>query len=248
MRENCWNMCGRSKLSVFDAASCCLAVSRPRPPAGSWHVNRRQEVSTWPFWVGPGPKLSALGLPAAGLHAQPRSSCRFIDVYLPLQRATGRWQEDCHYVSFDTQGHRRDMPEYRSAIGAMVCAVGLVCFAQTVRAQSRPGKITGVVTDPAGAVVPNARVTISGPDGFSEEAPSDAQGRFAAAGLVPGEYRLEAAADGFVSYQSADLRIRAGDSRCLWLRSGSDGVAANLAGPGLAGSGRHCRLSATLRR
>jgi hypothetical protein len=53
------------------------------------------------------------------------------------------------------------MPEYRSAIGAMVCAVGLVCFAQTVRAQSKPGKITGVVTDPAGAVVPNARVTIS---------------------------------------------------------------------------------------
>jgi len=131
---------------------------------------------------------------------------------LPLQRATGRWQEDCHYVSFDTQGHRRDMPEYRSAIGAMVCAVGLVCFAQTVRAQSRPGKITGVVTDPAGAVVPNARVTISGPDGFSEEAPSDAQGRFAAAGLVPGEYRLQAAADGFVSYQSAGLRIRAGDT------------------------------------
>jgi Carboxypeptidase regulatory-like domain len=104
------------------------------------------------------------------------------------------------------------MPEYRSAIGAMVCAVGLVCFAQTVRAQSKPGKITGVVTDPAGAVVPNARVTISGPDGFSEEAPSDAQGRFAAAGLVPGEYRLQAAADGFVSYQSAGLRIRAGDT------------------------------------
>ena len=64
----------------------------------------------------------------------------------------------------------------------MVCVASLMCFSLSVRAQSNLGTLTGVVTDPAGAVVPNAQITLSGPDGFSKEAAPDAQGRFAVAG------------------------------------------------------------------
>jgi hypothetical protein len=91
-----------------------------------------------------------------------------IGVFAPLSRTSGRHGRRIA-VNFP---RRRNMPVSRFATGAIVWVASLMCFSLTVRAQGKLGSLTGVVTDPAGAVVPNARITLSGPDGFSKEAAS----------------------------------------------------------------------------
>ncbi len=64
-------------------------------------------------------------------------------------------------------------------------------FAQTTA-------ITGTVTDPSGAIVPGATITITNlQNGAEREATSDAQGRYAIQQVTPGTYKLAAKAPGF---------------------------------------------------
>src|SRR5258708_7990275 len=58
--------------------------------------------------------------------------------------------------------------------------------------------LNGTVTDPTGAVVPGAKITLVRLDtGAQREDTSDSQGRYAFSQLVPGNYRLTAKAQGF---------------------------------------------------
>jgi len=58
--------------------------------------------------------------------------------------------------------------------------------------------LTGTVTDPTGAVVPSATITmVDVQTGAQREAKSDAQGRYTMQQLTPGTYRLTAKASGF---------------------------------------------------
>jgi hypothetical protein len=58
--------------------------------------------------------------------------------------------------------------------------------------------LSGVVTNPAGAPVPNATVTIRNVmTGSATEVKSDSAGRYTAPDLPPGNYELTAAAEGF---------------------------------------------------
>jgi len=63
------------------------------------------------------------------------------------------------------------------------------------------GGLGGVVYDSAGAVLPNVTVTISGPQGNYVEK-TDASGRFAATGLVPGSYKVVVELAGFKKFVS----------------------------------------------
>jgi len=60
-----------------------------------------------------------------------------------------------------------------------------------------PGQMGGYVVDPSGAVIPNARVTITSPAIGSRTAPTDSQGRWVIAGLPSGAYKAQAEATGF---------------------------------------------------
>ena len=61
-----------------------------------------------------------------------------------------------------------------------------------------PGQIGGYVTDPTGAVIPNARITLtSSENGISRMAASDASGRWTIAGLPSGNYKIKAESPGF---------------------------------------------------
>ena len=63
-----------------------------------------------------------------------------------------------------------------------------------VFAQSQFGEISGTVTDPNGAVVPNATVTVTGVTvGLSRTATTNAQGFYAFRQLPPGSYNLSVA-------------------------------------------------------
>src|SRR5256885_6080639 len=85
------------------------------------------------------------------------------------------------------------------ALLALLLMLSLALFAQesTVR-----GNLGGVVTDSTGAVVPEAKITITGPTGTSSLT-SGADGRFLFPVLIPGSYAVRVEKQGF---RSAELR------------------------------------------
>ncbi|MBM3756441.1 MAG: carboxypeptidase regulatory-like domain-containing protein [Acidobacteria bacterium] len=88
--------------------------------------------------------------------------------------------------------------------GLFVLAVGLAC-AQTLTS------LNGVVSDPSGAVVPNATVELINVDTNSKrDTATDASGSFAFQQVNPGNYRLSAKATGFSSALINDIRLLVG--------------------------------------
>ncbi len=72
-----------------------------------------------------------------------------------------------------------------------------LCFANGASAQST-ATITGVVTDPTGAVVPGAQILIHGLDtGLDRAVTSDSGGVYAAPSMQPGPYSVKVTAPGF---------------------------------------------------
>jgi hypothetical protein len=68
----------------------------------------------------------------------------------------------------------------------------------SVRMEALPGQMGGYVVDPSGAVVPNARVTITNSsNGATRAAVTDAQGRWLIAGLGSGNYQAKTEMQGF---------------------------------------------------
>ena len=75
------------------------------------------------------------------------------------------------------------------------------------------GKITGVVTDPTGAVIPGAKVTASGQSLMSPRATiSQSDGSYLFDLLPSGSYDLTAAATGFKTFSQKGILLTA-DSR-----------------------------------
>ena len=77
-----------------------------------------------------------------------------------------------------------------------------------VHAQSNSGSISGAVTDPSGAVVPGATVTIDNPvSGYTRTVKTDSSGRFQFSNLPFNPYHLDVTAAGFGGVaQDADVR------------------------------------------
>jgi hypothetical protein len=70
--------------------------------------------------------------------------------------------------------------------------------------------LTGTVTDPSGAVVPGAAVTITDPQThLSRTITTDANGRYVASGLHPGSYDLDATARGFKRSHLSEFPVTA---------------------------------------
>jgi carboxypeptidase family protein/TonB-dependent receptor-like protein len=88
----------------------------------------------------------------------------------------------------------------------------LLIFAGGAFAQSNTGSITGVITDPNGAVVANATVTVTN-QGTNEKrtAQSDGEGRYEVPALPNGIYTVEATATGFKATSVKDLRLAVGE-------------------------------------
>jgi hypothetical protein len=87
----------------------------------------------------------------------------------------------------------------RTTFLGILCAglAALPCFGQTF------GEITGVVTDPSGAVVANATVTVTNPEtNFTRKVATNASGNYSIPALLPGSYNIRAEMQGF----QAELR------------------------------------------
>src|SRR5215467_779237 len=99
-----------------------------------------------------------------------------------------------------------------------------VLAAGVLLAQVETGIVAGTVTDPSGAVIPAANVTIkSAATGLQVTAQSNEAGRFQSPPLKPGEYELNVAVAGFKSSVltvrvevnervAADIKLEVGDA------------------------------------
>ncbi|MFZ0634393.1 MAG: carboxypeptidase regulatory-like domain-containing protein [Candidatus Acidiferrales bacterium] len=83
---------------------------------------------------------------------------------------------------------------------ALVVVAGILLFINVAAAQTGTASIVGTVTDPNGAVVPGAKLTIKNVDtNHVFTIASDSAGAYVAAGLAPGNYELRAENAGFVT-------------------------------------------------
>ena len=97
-----------------------------------------------------------------------------------------------------------------SVVVAVVCLLVAVISAQADR-----GRITGVITDGSGAVLPGVTVSLSGAE--SRTAITNDRGEFAFEGVRPGQYELKATLPGFVEVKQ-QVSVRAGGAVRLALK------------------------------
>src|SRR5690349_17271389 len=97
---------------------------------------------------------------------------------------------------------------------AIVLAVTSL-FTSFAISQTSSGTLRGRVTDPSGAVVPQAKVTATGADGKSAEVLSNQQGVFQFKALAPGSYTVTATAKGFAVDTEAEVKVAAGQTQEL---------------------------------
>src|SRR5881397_2839278 len=72
------------------------------------------------------------------------------------------------------------------------------------------GSIFGTVTDPSGAAVPNAKVTVtSATKATSYTATTNADGNYSVTHLIPDVYNVKAEAPGFKAFQTANVAVSA---------------------------------------
>lgn len=86
-------------------------------------------------------------------------------------------------------------------------------------AQSGNGWLKGQVTDPSGAVVVQATVTVKSSSGVEVSTTSNKQGSYEIKGLTPGKYSLTTTSAGFAPYQLTDVEIPA-DGQTLDIQLG----------------------------
>jgi hypothetical protein len=78
-------------------------------------------------------------------------------------------------------------------------------------AQVTSGSLTGVVSDPSGAVVPEAKVVLTDTNkGYDYPAKTDAVGRYLITNLPPSTYTLSVEAPGFKSFKQQDVVVDVG--------------------------------------
>ena len=87
------------------------------------------------------------------------------------------------------------------ALTALLLSLAGLSFAQGTESAVK-GNLGGSVTDPSGAVIQGAKVTLSGPTG-EKFAETDADGRFLFQILVPGYYNVKISKEGF---KTAEVR------------------------------------------
>src|SRR5579863_4915648 len=93
------------------------------------------------------------------------------------------------------------------------------------RAQELAATLSGTVTDPSGAVVPNATITITenGLNGVARVAQSDGNGHYVAANLPAGTYGVKVVAGGFETYVGKDIVLNVAEKHAfnVQLKTGS---------------------------
>lgn len=84
----------------------------------------------------------------------------------------------------------------------------LFFLAAAALAQTTTARITGIVSDPSGAIVPNARITVTNLDtGIARPINSGADGVYLLTNLVVGNYSVGVEASGFKRFEQRNVRL-----------------------------------------
>src|SRR3954452_22660002 len=93
-------------------------------------------------------------------------------------------------------------------------AVAALLSTSVLWAQAIFATLTGIVTDPSGAVVANAKVTLRDAASGSERASvTDSQGFYTFASVPVGTYNLSVEASGFQTYRATNIAMGGGERR-----------------------------------
>ena len=85
----------------------------------------------------------------------------------------------------------------------------LVLAASYAYGQESRGSITGQVTDPTGAAISNAAVTVTSTDtGAISHVNSTQEGFYTVPGLLPGGYTVRVAAQGFKAFEQSNVTVQ----------------------------------------
>ncbi len=96
----------------------------------------------------------------------------------------------------------------------VICLI--VFISAAARGQQAGGTLQGLVTDPSGAAVPSATVTITNTaTGIQHVWNTNADGVYAAPNLIPGTYQVNVAASGFATAVLQGIGLLAGEQRQL---------------------------------
>jgi hypothetical protein len=110
-------------------------------------------------------------------------------------------------LSLSAPAHRRRFQTLR----ALALLLGIVALALPAAAQTDNGRITGIVKDPSGAVVPGAAVTLTNDlTGDSRETVAGVGGRYSFLGLKPAPYTIKAHLSGFQTAEFKAQKVSAG--------------------------------------
>ena len=122
----------------------------------------------------------------------------------------------------------------KNNIKVLVISVFAICsllFASVAMAQtSSTGTIEGIVTDTNGAVVPNATVTVSGPNLIrSQTTTSDSDGNYRFLQVPPGRYTVKVSSgSGFDDFEQPDIEVNLSRSTTANVTLKAKGVGASV--------------------
>src|SRR5215203_5639661 len=92
---------------------------------------------------------------------------------------------------------------------AIFAVFSLFFVTATIAQTSTTGNVEGTVSDANGAVIPNASITLSGPNLIrAQTTTSDAQGNYRFGSVPPGRYSIEVTAtSGFAAFKQDNVEV-----------------------------------------
>ena len=104
----------------------------------------------------------------------------------------------------------------RELIAMVVVVAAVAMLASSAQAQTATtGQVVGTVTDPSGAWVVGAKVTLTSDAGVRREAETGGNGRYTFPLLDPGVYRLEVSGSGFASAKVEGISVKITESSVI---------------------------------
>src|SRR5271157_800681 len=99
------------------------------------------------------------------------------------------------------------MEKRRIGASGLLCLFALL-LPGLLRGQSTNATLSGTVTDPTGAAIPNVQLTLTSVDtGTVNKAASGPEGLYSFPNLRPGIYELKASSQGFKEYVQAGIEL-----------------------------------------
>jgi hypothetical protein len=103
----------------------------------------------------------------------------------------------------------------RSAVRIFAVVSLLLLLVAGLQAQTASGILHGQVSDPSGAVVTQATVTVTAANGQKTTVTTNGKGVYEVKGLAEGKYSLRITAKGFARYDAADVTVASGATPAL---------------------------------